>query len=85
MPAAVAAVVLTVIADVALAVAAVGLGTASGQETPLRSEARPGSLARYVPKQDNLFFYLEFDGLDAHQAAWKDSSARRTWRWHEPN
>jgi prepilin-type processing-associated H-X9-DG protein len=59
-----------------LAVAAAGPGGAHGQESP-----RPGagaaqaSLARYVPKQDNLFFYLEFDGLAAHQAAWKSSSA----------
>lgn len=36
-----------------------------------------GSLARYVPRQDNLFCYLEFDGLDAHEAAWKNSSAYR--------
>ncbi len=28
-----------------------------------------------MPKQDKLFFYLEFDGLDAHQAAWKNSAA----------
>ncbi len=53
------------------------------QPEPARAQAaRPGgqdasksSLARYVPKQDNLFFYLEFDGLDAHAAAWKNSAA----------
>ena len=32
------------------------------------------SLARYVPRQD-LLFYLEFDGLDAHAAAWHGSAA----------
>jgi prepilin-type processing-associated H-X9-DG protein len=32
------------------------------------------SLARYVPRQD-LAFLLEFDGLDAHAAAWKNSAA----------
>ena len=58
-----------------LAVSAIGPGTARGQEIAPRAEAGPGSLARYVPKQDNLFFYLEFDGLDAHQAAWRNSSA----------
>ena len=46
-------------------------GIARGQAP----QAGQGSLARYVPKQDKLFFYLEFDGLDAHQAAWKNSAA----------
>ena len=46
-------------------------GIARGQAP----QAGQGSLARYVPKQDKLFFYLEFDGLDAHQAAWKGSAA----------
>jgi prepilin-type processing-associated H-X9-DG protein len=32
------------------------------------------SLAVYVPRQD-LVFLLEFDGLDAHAAAWKNSAA----------
>ena len=50
-------------------------GDGPGPGDSPRPEARPGSLARYVPKQDNLFFYLEFDGLDAHQAAWKNSAA----------
>ncbi len=33
-----------------------------------------GPLARYVPQQD-LISYLEFDGVDAHQAAWRASAA----------
>jgi prepilin-type processing-associated H-X9-DG protein len=32
------------------------------------------SLARFVPRQD-LAFFLEFDGLDAHPAAWRASAA----------
>ena len=50
---------------------AAGLGVAQGQDSP----PRPAELARYVPKHDNLFFYFEFDGLDAHLAAWKNSAA----------
>ncbi len=48
-----------------------------GQEPPAQAKAGAArdSLARYVPKQDNLFFYFELDGLDAHQAAWKNSAA----------
>ena len=36
------------------------------------ADARP--LARYVPK-DNLIFYAEFTGLDAHAEAWKKTAA----------
>ena len=35
---------------------------------------RRRSLARYVPK-DNLIFYIEFDGLDAHAEAWQKTAA----------
>jgi hypothetical protein len=39
------------------------------------SAASPApSLARYIPQQD-LVFYLEFEGLDAHASAWKKSAA----------
>jgi prepilin-type processing-associated H-X9-DG protein len=41
-------------------------------EPAVRSRAAP--LARYVPRED-LFFLLEFDGLDAHADAWHRSSA----------
>src|SRR5262245_20976869 len=58
-----------------LAMAAAGPGTARGQDAPPGPGAGNGSLARYVPKQDNLFSYLEFDGLDAHRAAWEQSAA----------
>jgi prepilin-type processing-associated H-X9-DG protein len=39
--------------------------------------AARGSLARYVPRRPDLHFYLEFEGLDAHQAAWKNSAANK--------
>ena len=35
---------------------------------------RGGPLARYLPQQD-LAVYLEFEGLDAHAAAWNRSAA----------
>ena len=46
------------------------------------SEARPtktaapetGPLARFVPKE-NLALYIEFAGLDAHDAAWKNTAS----------
>ncbi len=34
------------------------------------------SLARFVPK-DDLFFLMEFDGLDAHAAAWNRTAASK--------
>jgi prepilin-type processing-associated H-X9-DG protein len=36
--------------------------------------AQSSSLARYAPRQD-LFFYLEFQGLDSHPDAWRKSAA----------
>jgi hypothetical protein len=49
---------------------------AQGQATKTQgpAEATTPSLARYVPGQ-NLVFFLEFDGLDAHSAAWRGSAA----------
>jgi prepilin-type processing-associated H-X9-DG protein len=44
---------------------------AFGQE---RDAGRPGSLARYFPRQD-LVAYAEFDGLDAHRDAWTRTAA----------
>ncbi len=41
-------------------------------QTPGVSGAPP--LARYLPQQD-LAAYLEFEGLDAHAAAWHKSAA----------
>ncbi len=44
---------------------------------PGSAQTRPSpaakALARYVPAKD-LIFYFEFDGLDAHAAAWKRSA-----------
>ncbi len=40
------------------------------------AQAPPSSLARYVPKQD-LFFLMEYDGLDAHAEAWNRSAASK--------
>ncbi len=37
-------------------------------------EAATRTLARYVPRQD-LVFFLEFDGLDSRCAAWRASAA----------
>ncbi len=37
-------------------------------------EAATRTLARYVPRQD-LVFFLEFDGLDSRRAAWRASAA----------
>ena len=39
-----------------------------------RRRPRRAPLARYVPRE-GLAGYLEFDGLDAHEAAWKASAA----------
>ena len=54
-----------------LLAATIGLaGSARAQGVPSKAT----SLARCVPK-DNLVALVEFDGLDAHQAAWKASAA----------
>src|SRR5438067_9050610 len=48
---------------------------AQGQESrPDAGAIAKVSLARYVPRQD-LFSYLEFEGLDAHLATWRASAA----------
>ena len=41
---------------------------------PTAAEPRSLSMARYAPRQD-LIFYLEFQGLDAHANAWRKSAA----------
>ena len=44
---------------------------------PCHAQSKPGpvakSLARYVPAKD-LVLYVEFDGIDAHAAAWKKTA-----------
>ncbi len=47
-----------------------------GQATKIRApgEAAASALARYIPRQDLVFFF-EFDGLDARSAAWRASAA----------
>ncbi|WP_435019668.1 hypothetical protein TA3x_001415 [Tundrisphaera sp. TA3] len=55
------------------------LGLALIAALPARGQApSPGadanSLARFVPKDDTVL-YLEFDGLDAHDAAWQRTAA----------
>ncbi len=58
----------------AIFVLATGLGWAA---QPLdAAEAKGTSLSHYVPHQD-LLSYLEFDGLNAHQAAWRASAAQK--------
>jgi prepilin-type processing-associated H-X9-DG protein len=53
-----------------LAVAALLATTARAQE----AGPSPASPSRYIPAQ-NLGIYLEFEGLDAHEAAWRKSAA----------
>ena len=64
---------------VALGLAVVG-SNVTAQTTKVRTPpaqapvlSKSTDLARYVPK-DDLIFFLEFDGLDAHSAAWKNSA-----------
>jgi hypothetical protein len=45
-------------------------GTASGPA----AQEKPKPLARYVPRED-LFMFLEFDGMDAHPDSWRRSAA----------
>jgi hypothetical protein len=46
----------------------------SATATPASTGVTP--LARFVPR-DNLIFYVQFDGLDAHAAAWQKTVAYR--------
>ena len=70
-------IVVTISCVLAAVVLAMSPERAHGQD---RQPAAAGAgvpatpLARYVPRHD-LLFYLEFDGLDAHAAAWKGSAA----------
>ncbi len=64
---------------VALGLAVVG-SNVTAQVTKVRTPpaqapavSKSTDLARYVPK-DDLIVFLEFDGLDAHSAAWKNSA-----------
>ncbi len=50
-------------------------GWACGQ-VAAPADGRPLPLARFAPAQD-LISYLEFDGVDAHEAAWRASSAHK--------
>ncbi len=46
-----------------------------GSSTIERQQSKiDAPLARYIPRRE-LAFYLEFDGLDAHAAAWRASAA----------
>jgi prepilin-type processing-associated H-X9-DG protein len=45
-----------------------------GARSSAGTDAGAGPMARFVPRQD-LIFYLQFDGLDAHAATWKKSAA----------
>lgn len=46
----------------------------TARQTAKAAGSQTASLARYVPSQD-LLFYLEFDGVDAHATAWRASAA----------
>jgi prepilin-type processing-associated H-X9-DG protein len=64
----------------AIAVLAVCIETAPGQEKRPVAKSRPAaSPARHVSRQ-NLLAYLEFDGLDAHADAWRTSAAYKLLR-----
>src|SRR5436305_1340662 len=56
-------------------VVAAGLAAASAAQGPSKP-AGPPPLARYFPRQD-LVVYAEFDGLDAHRDAWKQTATYR--------
>ncbi len=66
-----------VVLRVALMLAA-SAGWARGQaaQPAAPADAKAATLARYVPGQ-NLLSYLEFDGVNAHQAAWRASAAHK--------
>lgn len=50
------------------------LPTRAQEAAPKPKEEQGRPLARYIPK-DKLLFFVEFDGLAAHDAAWKGSAA----------
>src|SRR5271165_5858481 len=54
------------------------LNGASAQEALSKTAGARGSmsLARFVPRRD-LFWYLEFQGLDAHAVGWRKTAAYR--------
>jgi hypothetical protein len=51
-----------------------GLAAPSGLRAQTATEPTP--LSRYIPKE-NLLFYFEFSGLDAHAATWNKTAAYR--------
>ncbi len=62
----------------AILIMAAGSNWAEGQAAQPAGvgDAKATPLAHYVPRQD-LMSYIEFDGLDAHQAAWQGSAAQK--------
>src|SRR5262249_46136328 len=62
----------TILALTASSASAQTQGGPSGAAIP--PAAAP--LARYVPRQ-HLAFFLEFDGLDSHKDAWRESAAHK--------
>ena len=60
-------------AALALVLALVAPASAQTQPAARLAQATSSSLARYVPK-DDLIFFLEFDGLDLHSAAWQKTA-----------
>ena len=62
----------TGLAVLAMVVAIMMGGRSAVAQAPGSAQAAP--LARYLPQQD-LAVYLEFEGLDAHAAAWHKSAA----------
>ena len=50
------------------------MGSRARTTAKAKTATQTTSLARFVPRQD-LLFYLEFDGVDAHATAWCATSA----------
>ena len=65
---------LRVIALAGAVIATFAAGSAMAQ--PASKMGTPPPLARFFPRQD-LVVYAEFDGLDAHRDAWKQTAAYR--------
>ena len=65
---------LTIVSILALSIRSREARAQEGAPKAPAAQSSASSLARYVPRQD-LFVYLEFQGLDAHADAWRKSAA----------
>ena len=65
---------LTIVAILAFSIRSQEARAQAGSPKAPAARSSASSLARYAPRQD-LFLYLEFQGLDAHADAWRKSAA----------